>query len=218
MTTFALIAEGATDQIVIERIIDQVCGDMFEDGVFINPLQPLRDTTDAVTAPHGGWELVLEYCENRAADAFEANDYVVIHLDTDEGDHPNYGLPLTIGGADRSQADLVAGAIDIIKSKLGKRFLRDFGSRTIFAIAVHNVESWLLLCFFGRNEPKGSHVRLNRALVKKGLPPAKKDIRTYANMSKSIKGNSLAKMIKAQHSLTAFLVQLHALNPEIKAS
>ena len=64
MPTFALISEGLTDQIILERMIEQICGEKFEDGVDINPLQPLRDATDAATAPHAGWELVFEYCKN----------------------------------------------------------------------------------------------------------------------------------------------------------
>lgn len=121
MATFALISEGLTDQIVIERIIQQVCGDMFDEGIDVNPLQPLRDATDQKTAPHGGWELVLEYCEEKASLALEANDYVVIHLDTDQGDHSGYGLPLRENGIDRSHHELVAGAIELVVRRLGQK-------------------------------------------------------------------------------------------------
>src|SRR4051794_28026303 len=110
MPTFALISEGLTDQFVIERLVEVICSANFDEGVDINPLQPLRDVTDAVTAPHGGWELVLEYCDNGVGDALAANDYIVIHLDTDQGDHPNFGVALTDEGSDRPFCELIADA------------------------------------------------------------------------------------------------------------
>src|SRR5258705_8105680 len=120
MATFALISEGLTDPIILEHMIHQICSEMFDEGLDINPLQPLRDATDsAIAASHGGWELVLEYCEERVADALATNDYVVIHLDTDQGDHPNFRLPLTDQGADRTYDDLVTDAIKIIAARLG---------------------------------------------------------------------------------------------------
>lgn len=61
MATFALIAEGITDQIVIENILIG-CLTEGEEEPEVNRLQPLRDSTGQSAAPApGGWTLVFEY-------------------------------------------------------------------------------------------------------------------------------------------------------------
>ncbi|KYG98031.1 hypothetical protein [Bradyrhizobium sp. DOA1] len=187
MTTFALISEGITDQIILERMILQICSEIFEEDLDINPLQPLRDATDSATnAPHGGWELVLEYCEERVADALASNDYVVIHLDTDEGDHPNFGLRLTEQGNERSYDHLIADAIEIVAARIGNDIYKAHTERLLFAISVHTMESWLLLYFFKRNEPKNSINRLNRLLAKADHPPLQKRPRRTNNFLRKL--------------------------------
>lgn len=98
MPTCALISEGVTDQVVLEFIIDAVFTRARFGKVDVNRLQPLRDASDAATAPYGGWELVLEYCRTSIQDALATNDFVVVQIDTDCGDHPKFGLNLTEGG------------------------------------------------------------------------------------------------------------------------
>lgn len=211
MTTFALISEGLTDQIILERMIEQICGKMFEDGVDINPLQPLRDTTDTAAAPHAGWELVFEYCRERAADALAANDYVVIHLDTDQGDHPNFGVPLTHQGVDRSYNDLIKNAIARIAVQLGNALYTTHAKRFLFAISVHSMESWLLLCLFDRDEPKNSMDRLNRRLRENNKAPLVKEVRAYQQIARGIKRKRLMALSVRKHSLGLFLVRLREL-------
>jgi len=213
MASFALISEGLTDQIVLERMIEQVCGAAFEGDIFVHPLQPLRDETDSVAAPHGGWELALEYCKYGVADALSSNDYVVVHLDTDEGDHPRYGLPLTDGGVSRSYDVLVPGARDIIISCIGKDLYEKFSGRIIFAISVHSMESWLLLCIFEVDEPVGSYDRINRLLARKNKPPLQKSRQAYSRIAGAIKRKSLIKAAGGNNSLALFISRLMALSP-----
>lgn len=214
MATFALISEGLTDQIILERIINQICG---EDGVDVNPLQPLRDATDAVTAPHGGWELVLEYCAIRVEDALAANDYVVIHIDTDQGDHPNFGLGLTDKGAERSYDALVADAIEIIGRRIGLEFYRAHIERFLFAISVHTMESWLLLYLFDHNEPKNSLDRLNRHLRKRNRKVLVKEAPSYLKVACQIKRKRLLILSTGHHSLGVFLAKLVSLSDRCSA-
>ncbi len=211
MTTFALVAEGITDQLVIEHLIALLCEDKFEDGVDINPLQPLRDATDSGTAPHGGWELVLEYCEEKIGDALSANDYVVVHLDTDEGDHPGFGVPLTYEGSDRSYTELIADCVALLRDKLGASY-DEASDRFIFAIAVHSIESWLILCLFGKDETKNAFYRLNRQLVKETGRTLKKDARSYRALTYDIKRKSLNRLVDGGHSLGVFLQKLSGLS------
>ena len=208
MTSFALISEGLTDQVVLERMIEIMCADVFEDEVAVNPLQPLRDATDASSSPHGGWELVLEFCKQRAADSLSTNDYVVIHLDTDQGDHPNFGLQLTSDGIDRAHEDLVADVTSIISSRVGVNIWQKYASRFLLAISIHSMESWLLLSIFDSHEPKNSLRRLNRRLTQAGCRPVTKDIQSYQRISKCIKKRNLAKQRCGSTSLGIFLRQL----------
>ncbi len=208
MTTFALISEGLTDQIILERMIEQICGKMFDDDVDVNPLQPLRDATDAAAAPHAGWELVFEYCRERVADALAANDYVVIHLDTDQGDHPNFGVPLTHQELSAPDNDLVESAIAVIAAQLGGVLYPAHAKRFLFAISVHSMESWLLLCLFDRDEPKNSMDRLNRQFRKNNKGVLVKEVRPYQQIARAIKRKRLMALSVRKHSLGLFLVRL----------
>jgi hypothetical protein len=192
-------------------MIDQVCSEMFGEGVDVNPLQPLRDATDAAAAPHAGWELALEYCEQRAAAALEANDYVVIHLDTDQGEHPNFGLPLTHQGVDRPYDDLVADAIEIIVNRLGKELYHAHVERFLFAISVHSMESWLLLRLFDLDEPKNSFDRVNRRLKKRDQAALVKTARAYLRLAREIKRKRLLELTATNNSLGLFLAKLAGL-------
>ncbi|WP_439496936.1 hypothetical protein [Bosea sp. (in: a-proteobacteria)] len=216
MATFALVSEGITDQIVLERIIEVVCAGFFDEGIDVNPLQPLRDATDSRTAPHGGWEKVLEYCERSATDALEANDYLVIHLDTDQGDHPNFGVALTEGGRDRGYDALVVDAIGVVKSRLGEELYKEHKDRLLFAICVHTMESWLLLYLCGRDEPKNSLGRLNKHLAKNDLAILSKEGKKYQKFCKLIKQTQLKELATTGSSFGLFLNQLEAIS-EVRA-
>jgi hypothetical protein len=211
MPTFALIAEGKTDQIIVERIIEEVCEDLFSDEVDVNFLQPLRDASDAFSAPHAGWELVLEYSRVRSFEALATNDYVVIHLDTDCGDHPNFGVPLTVGGAARLYVDLVADASALIARHIGEPLYSENKDRLIFAIAVHSIESWLLLYLFDIDQPIASFSRLNKALNRRNRGPLVKDGRTYERIAREIKQKKLMKTATGSNSLSLFIKALQAL-------
>lgn len=208
MTTFALVCEGVTDQVVLERIIEQVCNDYFDGGIYVNPLQPKRDETDARSAPSGGWELVLEYCRSGVVEALESNDYVVIHIDTDCGDHINFGLDLTIGGVDKSCDDLVTDAANIIIKCIGIERYEAYFKRIIFAISVHTIESWLLLYYFGIDHPKNSIEKYNKIAAKRNIEYLKKDARCYQNVVRGIKRGDLLKLTKNGGSLGIFLSRL----------
>lgn len=211
MVAFALISEGVTDQIILERIIDQICGELFEGDIHISALQPLRDATDAVVAPHGGWELVFEYCEHSAAAALEANDYVVVHLDTDQGDHPAYGLPLTSQGVDRSFDAIVADAIDIIAKRVGEKLYAEHIGRFLFAISVHSMESWLLLCLCNVDETKNCLRRFNRHRSKRDLEVLAKNAPSYKRIAREIGRKRLLDLNTTSHSLGLFITQLFKL-------
>jgi hypothetical protein len=160
MTTIAIVSEGITDQIFLEELIFN-CINFEEDPEFVYA-QPRRDVTQQHNAPHGGWELVFEYCSDGIIDAVETNDYTIIQIDTDCGDHVNFGLDLCPGGIDKDDATLVAETIEILRSKIDPSILDQHGEKLIFAITVHSSETWILQCIFNDFKKKNSFKRLKR--------------------------------------------------------
>lgn len=211
MPTVALIAEGLTDQLVISRLIRAMyeprdCDDLVQ----VNPLQPVRDTTDEHHAPHAGWEKVFEYCENYMQDALATNDFVVVHIDTDQGDHVNFGVALTDGGTDRSYLDLIEDTREVLTRKMGEVATNDALARIIFAIAVHSTESWLLLILYNEEKEKASFSRLTRLLDKRSGIKLKKEGRIYGDMMRSIKDRDIQPHAGRSHSLGILLTELRS--------
>ena len=210
MSTFALIAEGLTDQIVLEKIIEEICGEA-EEEFEVQFLQPLRDETDAYTAPHGGWGLVFEYCQYHAADALATNDYLIIQIDTDCGDLEGFGLPLTEHGAPRSYHDLIDGASAILVERIGHALYNSEKGRIIFAVAVHSIESWLILILFDDENTLTGYDRLKAHLRKGRVVKFSKNIREYTKLIKIIKRKRLVHLSKSENSLGVFLMKLNNL-------
>lgn len=153
MKRFALIAEGWTDIAVIENIVYGLCGN---DGV-VNPLMPLQDATDAERTKEknfSNWELVFQYLASQQVQiALSTNDYLIVHVDTDEGDHENFGLPLTKGGVTKSISDIVSECKTLLIAKLPKDIAPADVGRIIFAIPVLSTECWLV----GLHDAKHTH-------------------------------------------------------------
>jgi hypothetical protein len=142
MTSFALITEGITDQVVIKALLtNHVAGD-----VDVRMIQPETDATDkSRQGDFGGWERVLAHCTvDNFQTIFSTNDYIVIQIDTDVGEQRNFGLALTEHGGDRPVLDIINSVRDIIAAKFDETFYAAWQDRIIFAIAVHSLECWLL--------------------------------------------------------------------------
>lgn len=185
MTSFALITEGITDQVVLTSILEA----SYDDEPDITEVQPIRDATDnSRQGEHAGWEKVLEYCGLIFFEQnFIINDYVIIQIDTDVAEHPNFGINLTKHGVDVATSDLIDDVKELIAKRIGEKIYEKYKNRIIFAISVHSVECWLLSFFIneksGSSRIKNCEAHLSRALKKKGLPYAK-DFRCYQNLSK----------------------------------
>lgn len=213
MTSFALVTEGITDQITLETILYEY----YEIDLDINSVQPLRDATDeGRQTTHGGWEKVLEYC---SLDVFENilqfNDFVIVHIDTDCGEHANYGIPLTEGGQDRDALQIIKDVIEALISKIGSETYIEYKDRIIFAIAVHTIECWLLPLYIksktGASRTKNCGQHLGRALVRKDLKYTK-NFETFRLLLREVKGrHAIANCQAHSPSFDYFINQLPAL-------
>jgi hypothetical protein len=143
--TFAGIVEGVTDKRVITNILA---------GYFNNPdikiawLQP-RDTIANTKEPPAGWTRVLKYCKSEQfKKAFQENEYVIIHIDTDVSPKETFDIPhQNENGELLTPEQLIAKVVNKFRSLIGEDFYDQYADKIIFAIAVHSIECWLLpLC------------------------------------------------------------------------
>ncbi len=211
MASFALITEGLTDQMVIEAVVYTHFEEL--DDIEINVLQPLRDATDASRqTSHGGWENVFEFCATALTDdVFQFNDFVIINVDTDCGEHRNFGLDFRENGEEKSIDRLVLDTREILRSKIPPPVLEKYRHRIIFAIAVHSVECWLIPLHTPDTDKakiSGCANRLARTLAKKNIAHAKTHA-CYVDLCKPLKKpKGLLQCISRDRSLQMFVESL----------
>lgn len=212
--SFALIAEGITDQVIIKKIINTVF-DQDEYEVYVNELQPIRDATDSTRqGNYGGWEAVLEYCTFHDAlnEALSVNDYIVIHIDTDICGAVNFDIALTdlATGRHRNHADILYDVKCFIIQKLGD-FFTENEERIIFAIAIHNIEFWILP-FCAMQQPSSVNVNNTKfmaSLKAKHKIDYEKTHDCFLKIAKVIKKKSLEQAAEENFSLDAFIKNLN---------
>jgi len=216
-TTFALITEGITDQVVLAAIL-QGHYRASECEVEVVPVQPARDQTDiSRQGAFAGWEKVLEACNSpdviRAALAF--NDYLIVQIDTDVGQEVNFGLALTHEGVALDTDTLVASARALIQQRFSALW-NDVADRVVFAICVHSLECWLLVEHgqAGRNaETLNCFDRLGTALTRDNRV-LRKDYACYQDLARPFRKPRVIKEVaRVDASFRAFVDTL----PQLQA-
>lgn len=148
MPTFALISEGVTDQIVLEKIIRLVYkGTQGADELAVTHLQPTRDATDQARQADedfGGWQQVLEHCSTpeNLYEAISLNDYVVIHIDSDICRHDSITIDPNL-----PFENLISAIESVVLDCIDPLILEAHREKFILAVAVHSTECWLLPFF-----------------------------------------------------------------------
>ena len=212
MLNFFLITEGPTDQAVLRNILIGLYGADVE----VTGLPRLRDTTDSIrmeSDSFGGWEQVLEFCQHENFEELLAfNDYVIIQIDTDMGEHINFGVPLTHNGIDRPVENLVDEVRNKIISYINQDSYQRNKSQFKFAISVHSLECWLLP-LYAKSKTHFSKIKncakqLERDVNRHGIDYIK-EYRPYDNLSIQFrKRKELEKAKQHQQSLALFLESL----------
>ncbi|HEV8060189.1 MAG TPA: hypothetical protein VGP68_09965 [Gemmataceae bacterium] len=143
MLKFGVIAEGPSDQQVIENILLGYFQDEPEEPV-VNPIQPPVPTSN-LPAPPGGWTLVFRSLkQGDHQKTLQFNDYIVIQIDTDVQEEPGFDVPKRDGGVELPLEELVRRVISRLKEEMGAAFCQTDGHRILFAVAVDTIECWLL--------------------------------------------------------------------------
>jgi hypothetical protein len=219
---FGVIAEGATDQTVIENILLGYFEDQ-EDEPAINFVQPRRPLTEAPA----GWGHVFKSLERKQhEEALQFNEYLVIHIDTDVQEQPGFDVPRRDGGNELPVSDRVDRVIARLKQNIDAGFYRANAHRILFAIAVDTIECWLLpLLYSDKRAAKitGCLESANQALRKadqNALSAGEtKFIRAYEKASSSYrKRKTLIEHHRRNPSLELLIKQLDSLQSRLSAS
>ena len=217
MPSFALITEGITDQVALELILEGHYRGRAGDGIDVNPLQPARDATDQARLPpgaFGGWELVLEFCSahERIREALAFNDYLIIQIDTDCGDQPKYGVPLTLNGQQRPVPELIQDVRARIVGQLGADLYAACKGLILCAVCVHALECWLIPLHETRADRKlktdGCAGHLQRALSRAKMAYAK-DYGCYSQIANGYRRRGIvAQNVQYNESFGIFIDSL----------
>lgn len=225
MLTFGTIAEGETDQAVIENLILGYFEEQADD-VWVSPVQPLRNQ-----GSHGGWTNVFNSL--RRLDyklALRANQYLVIHIDTDVQEHAGFDVPMRVGMRECTVDERVQHVVDRIKREMDATFFRENEHRFLFAVCVDSMECWLLpLLYTERKDAKkagkttGCLDAANHKLRTLDLDalgtPEKKFPDAYERVSHGfLKRKTLLTHRAKNPSLNLFIHQLDALQARISSS
>lgn len=214
MVSFALLAEGETDQVVLEEIIQTVYYEALNEEVDVNWVQPIYDETSrSRNINFGGWESLLNFCnsDERMLQALSVNDYVVIQIDTDICEHVRIGLSRNTLGS-----QLLQEMKDRILSEIPSEVLDAHREKIIFAIAIHSMECWLLPLHAARDGDKNQILncegRLLRALASKGVKYVK-DASNYSSFSRDFRRyRALVEAMRHNESLNHFVTSLPVLH------
>ena len=188
---FNIISEGLTDQIIIEAILQ---GHLKSVDLILNPLQPKKDQP-------GGWHLVVDYC--KSSDFKESLPYsdgiTIIHIDCDvlKGEAIPEDCYMSFNGLSTPEI------FEMVKAKLIEFITPEVfthcADRVVFAIAVDDIECWLLPIYFPNrkttcNKISGCIATLNPRLVAEhDFFIDDKDPENYKIMAKALKKNKTVK-------------------------
>ncbi len=213
--TFAIIAEGPTDQTVIENILLDFLEDQDDEPEirFIQPPRPLTETP-------AGWGHVFKSLKRKDPEnALQFNDYLVIHIDTDVQEEPGFDVPRREKGKELSVSDRVDRAVTRLKQDIDDSFFQANAHRILFAIAVDSIECWLLP--FLHDKRKAAKITGCLESANQALRKANQDAlsagenkfpRAYEKASSGYrKRKTLIQLQNRNPSLELFIKQLEAL-------
>jgi len=215
---FALVCEGVTDYAVLKNILIGFFKGQPREPRFTQK-QPDSDATgEVVWQQFGNWENVFRYLrEGLHRDALESNEFLVVQVDADDSEHPNYGVPQLEGGQELSPEAMVQRVAMKLRELLGSDDCVTYAGRLIFAICVRNIECWLLpLWETGNKAAKtvGCLGTLNAALAREDqmtVNPQDKKVPPYENASRAYRKRAvLLDEGQKNPSLAVFLAELDA--------
>ena len=127
MLKFGVIAEGPSDQQVIENILLGY----FQDETVVNPVQPPSPTSP------GGWTRVFQSLTlGRPQEALQFNDYLVIHIDADVQEEAGFNVPRRENAVELTIPERIDRIIARLVADIDPSLYQTEGHRILFAVAV----------------------------------------------------------------------------------
>ena len=201
---FGLVTEGLTDQTLLRAILAGWTGNK---KLVVKELQPKPEEP-------GGWTKVFQYCESLDfKGAFSYYDFIVIQIDTDFMSGDSVGKEYKIDLKDLNVKETVKAFREKIVELIGADFYEEYSDRIIFAIAVNEIECWLLPVYFSDKKAK-KYVNcidtLNQVLPQKeGFYIDAKENDYYEKLARNFrKKKDIEKYAKRQESFDLFLKNL----------
>lgn len=215
MNEFAVVSEGVTDFHVLKNVLLGWFKDQNAEP-FLKPYQPDPSADGQSTwQKHGTWENVIRYLkEKKYYAALEHADFLLVQIDSDMSEHPNFGVPQHDGGRPFEPPIMVQQIAAKLREVIGESDLKFYGERIIFAICVREIECWLLPLWDNQKASKceGCTDTLNRALSRQNercINPERKEPRHYDEISKGYKKRkTLLEDGRLNPSLAIFLNEL----------
>lgn len=205
MVNIGILAEGYTDQLVLEQVLLSSC--LLDDEPIFNFVQPLQSAplANGSYAP-GGWTVLFQALKaGKHREALAFNDLLVIHVDTDVCDHIGFDVNKNV----ESSVELIAKVRERLCEIMGDNFCESHADRVMFAIAVDEVECWFLPLLFAADKAKrrketGCLEAVDRQLRAKKASPLRsgdgKDPKAYRQLAEAL-GKRLDKATDHQPSL-----------------
>lgn len=180
-----IISEGHSDRAVIQSILKGVANINRSETQSLRPTYALDETDKANLdeSTFSNWSLVKKECEERQLIeeffAIEGNDYIIVHIDTAEAEE--YGINKPVKDANYCE-DLRNMVVMKIQEWLDGNFL----DKLIFAIAIEEIEAWLLTIYEKRNSAKSASPKekLHRILKQKGVKDRAANHPNYLELSR----------------------------------
>ncbi|MFZ2726986.1 MAG: hypothetical protein WAX77_12090 [Methylococcaceae bacterium] len=180
MKKFGIVGEGITDHITIENIL---CG-------FFDNIELDDEIVYLPLSGKGGWEIITDYLtsEDFRNDVLN-HQFIIVNIDTDittkEEDANKFGVYFR----DENNNELsVNELIEQVKISLIKRidsrqtnFYEQYKKSIIFAISVHQLECWLIVC---HDQAKACIHDCYKTLQTIKLPQNVQPAKKYANYNK----------------------------------
>jgi hypothetical protein len=216
MHDFALVTEGATDHAILTNILLGYFREQREPAVNREHPDPQAE------AASGGWTLLLQYLRDKKfRQAFQLNRFLIIQVDTDISQERGFDVPHQDENGPLSVVKLVENVIRRLRTEIGEPDLSTSAGRFIFAVAVHQIECWVLPLWFSDAHAEkitgcvatlGQCLSLRERLTQKGLRwirAEEKDARSYDEASRGFrKTNILREEGRKNPSLALFLHDL----------
>ncbi len=209
---FAIIAEGPSDQRVIENIIQGVASKS-DNAATVIDIQPTPNSG-------GGWTEVIHALQcGMAGEALGYCDFVVVHVDTDVCEEKGFDVLRRVDGRELTTEELISAVEQRLRDAIGETFTA-IESRVIFAIAVNSIECWLLPVLFDHEPAKAAKTTgclktANDVLYAQNKAPLKSgdsvNVPAYREVSRAYsKRKILRERSPRNSSLEQFVMKLQA--------